>query len=52
MHHHLPVVDAERRLVGIVTQSDLIGALCDPRPDAGEPAYDILKKLTAVKLNS
>lgn len=25
--HHLPVVDAERRLVGIVTQSDLIAAL-------------------------
>lgn len=25
--HHLPVVDGERRLVGIVTQSDLIAAL-------------------------
>lgn len=25
--HHLPVVDADRRLVGIVTQSDLIAAL-------------------------
>lgn len=25
--HHLPVVDAERRLVGIVTQTDLIAAL-------------------------
>ncbi len=25
--HHVPVVDDERRLVGIVTQSDLVGAL-------------------------
>lgn len=25
--HHIPVVDAERRLIGMVTQSDLIGAL-------------------------
>lgn len=27
-HHHIPVVDAERRLVGILTQSDLVAALC------------------------
>ncbi|HEX7636495.1 MAG TPA: HPP family protein [Noviherbaspirillum sp.] len=27
-HHHLPVVDAQRRVVGMVTQSDLIAALC------------------------
>ena len=26
-HHHIPVVDAERRLVGIVTQSDVVSAL-------------------------
>ena len=26
-HHHLPIVDADRRLVGIVTQSDLVRAL-------------------------
>lgn len=26
-HHHIPIIDAERRLVGIVTQSDLIRAL-------------------------
>ena len=27
-HHHIPVVDAERRLAGIITQSDLVSALC------------------------
>ncbi len=26
-HHHIPVIDAERRLVGILTQSDLVRAL-------------------------
>jgi CBS-domain-containing membrane protein len=25
--HHLPVVDADRRLVGILTQSDVVAAL-------------------------
>lgn len=27
-HHHVPVIDAERRLVGMITQSDLVRALC------------------------
>ncbi|MES2635856.1 MAG: HPP family protein [Pseudomonadota bacterium] len=27
VHHHIPVVDQNRRLVGIVTQSDLVSAL-------------------------
>ncbi|PPC94585.1 MAG: hypothetical protein CTY33_03260 [Methylotenera sp.] len=27
VHHHIPVVDEDRRLVGIVTQSDLVSAL-------------------------
>lgn len=27
-HHHIPVVDRDRRLVGILTQSDLVSALC------------------------
>ena len=26
-HHHIPVIDADRRLVGIITQSDLVRAL-------------------------
>ncbi len=26
-HHHIPIIDAERRLVGIITQSDLVRAL-------------------------
>jgi CBS domain-containing membrane protein len=35
-HHHIPVVDGERRLVGILTQSDLVAALC--RQGAGAEA--------------
>lgn len=27
LHHHIPVIDANRKLVGIVTQSDLVSAL-------------------------
>ncbi len=38
--HHIPVVDHERRLVGIVTQSDLVAALYRARltgqPDQGQ----------------
>ena len=26
-HHHVPVIDGERRLVGMITQSDVVGAL-------------------------
>ena len=26
-HHHIPIIDAERRLVGMITQSDLVKAL-------------------------
>ncbi|TCN31247.1 HPP family protein [Sinorhizobium americanum] len=32
--HHMPIVDAENRVVGIVTQSDLIAALFQGRLDA------------------
>ncbi|OCO98443.1 MULTISPECIES: HPP family protein [unclassified Ensifer] len=34
--HHMPVVDANNRLVGIVTQSDLIAALFQRRLERGE----------------
>ena len=27
-HHHIPIIDAEQRLVGIITQTDLVAALC------------------------
>lgn len=30
-HHHVPIVDADRRLVGMVTQTDLVGALYEIR---------------------
>lgn len=33
-HHHIPIVDEERRLVGIVTQSDLVSALYSTAPQA------------------
>jgi CBS domain-containing membrane protein len=26
-HHHIPIVDADQRLVGILTQSDLVAAV-------------------------
>ncbi|MEO7548960.1 MAG: CBS domain-containing protein, partial [Ramlibacter sp.] len=26
-HHHIPIIDSEQRLVGMITQSDLVGAL-------------------------
>jgi CBS domain-containing membrane protein len=26
-HHHIPIIDADKRLVGIITQSDLVAAL-------------------------
>jgi len=29
-HHHIPVVDAAGHLVGIITQSDVVAALCQP----------------------
>jgi CBS domain-containing membrane protein len=32
-HHHIPIIDAERRLVGIITQSDLVKALTRVGPD-------------------
>jgi CBS domain-containing membrane protein len=36
--HHMPVVDAQRRLVGMVTQTDLVAALCETSlAQLGEP---------------
>lgn len=26
-HHHIPIIDAEKRLVGIITESDFVRAL-------------------------
>lgn len=36
-HHHLPVIDADKRLVGILTQTDLVRALSNvmQRPEPG-----------------
>jgi len=31
-HHHIPIVDGDDRLVGIVTQSDVVAALSQPQP--------------------
>jgi CBS domain-containing membrane protein len=31
-HHHIPIVDAGGLLVGIITQSDVVAALCEPGP--------------------
>lgn len=39
-HHHIPIVDAAERLVGIVTQSDVVAALgrIDAPPAGSEAA--------------
>ena len=34
-HHHIPVIDHEQRLVGIVTQSDIVAALAAVETEAG-----------------
>jgi len=34
-HHHIAIVDADRRLVGIVKQSDLMAALSQPDAAGG-----------------
>lgn len=34
-HHHIPVVDGGNRLIGIITQSDVVAALCRPGLRAG-----------------
>jgi CBS-domain-containing membrane protein len=31
-HHHLPVIDRQRRVVGILTQSDIFALMCDLNP--------------------
>ncbi len=33
-HHHIPIIDEGGRLVGIITQSDVVAALCRPHPVA------------------
>jgi CBS domain-containing membrane protein len=34
-HHHIPIIDQEQRLVGMITQSDLVKALYRAvQPDA------------------
>ena len=37
-HHHIPIVDADDRLVGIVTQSDVVAALSQPQVTNPGPA--------------
>jgi len=34
-HHHIPIIDAAGRLVGIITQSDVVAALCRPGATPG-----------------
>lgn len=37
-HHHIPVLGEQRRLVGMITQSDVVAALCRPDLRADAPA--------------
>lgn len=32
-HHHIPIIDSQQRLVGIVTQTDVVAALCQTQPN-------------------
>jgi CBS domain-containing membrane protein len=34
-HHHIPIIDGNDRLVGIITQTDVVAALADPRAREG-----------------
>ncbi len=36
-HHHIPIIDRGGKLVGIVTQSDVVAALVQPDLRAAEP---------------
>ncbi|MFL6575760.1 MAG: CBS domain-containing protein, partial [Povalibacter sp.] len=39
--HHIPIIDADKRLVGVITQSDFVRALyrtVDPLPQQITPA--------------
>ena len=36
-HHHIPIVEAGGRLVGIITQSDVVAALCRMAPTPRPP---------------
>ncbi len=37
-HHHIPIIDPERRLVGIITQSDLVRSLYQAVRGDAQPA--------------
>lgn len=37
-HHHIPVIDGEQRLVGVITQTDLVRALCRAVQPPAAPA--------------
>jgi CBS domain-containing membrane protein len=37
-HHHLPIIGEDGRLVGIITQSDMVAALFEPPTPPAEPA--------------
>lgn len=36
-HHHIPVIDAAGRIAGMLTQSDVVAALCAPAETAQKP---------------
>lgn len=41
VHHHIPVVDENHKIVGIVTQSDLVSALYHTRPTSFSIKYSL-----------
>ncbi len=51
-HHHIPIIDADRRLVGIITESDFVRALYRTVEPGVNPQPHAVRGLTRSTVNS